>query len=472
MKRILMTILCTVMLLSAGCTGKTTQPEATDTVNKKGQIVVTLGLFSSSAIDYGSLNWFIGNPSTELTLYETAYNYIKEASGLFNLNNETYDIEIKDYGILGGEGYLDTLNKLNTDILSGNMPDLLLLNGIPYENYVRKGLFIDLYSYIEKNGLFAGLLSAMETDGKLYYISPQNIDYTWFGLTSVIGSDEITFSKMNTLLKQAKTESTAFLGDDLYDRSITGEELFNILYFGQRNNLINQKEGTCNFMNQDFYDMLDLCKELGSTTIETEMYAYPESLIVYKELYFGGFAIYTRSYFQRLQTILAGRDINITGIPGSGSNMCVMQLPLAVSAQSSKKTQEGACEFIKSMLLREYSNNTNYLPLSKTAFDKMLIRDGFDYFTAWKNETKQPEEYIKTVVNGNIVDIKLPDFTKKDYDMMINLINKDTVLYNAQAPELEIVNSEVTSFLTSDISSQQCAEKIQQRLSIYLAEQK
>ena len=47
------------------------------------------------------------------------------------------------------------------------MPDMLL-NGMPYESYARKGLFVDLYTMI-KDKLFPGLLSAMETDGFILF---------------------------------------------------------------------------------------------------------------------------------------------------------------------------------------------------------------------------------------------------------------------------------------------------------------
>lgn len=175
MKRSLTAILLILLILSAGCAGKTEAPEATDEVNEDGQIVIKLGLFSSSATGY--LNWFMGNPNSALLYYKPAYNYIKDAAYLFSLDNKTYDIEIIDYGSYGGDDYINGLDRLNTDIITGNMPDMLLLNGMPYESYARKGLFVDLYTMINKDKLFPGLLSAMETDGRLYFVSPENIGY-------------------------------------------------------------------------------------------------------------------------------------------------------------------------------------------------------------------------------------------------------------------------------------------------------
>lgn len=177
MKRSLTAILLILLILSAGCAGKTEAPEATDEVNEDGQIVIKLGLFSSSAEQNGLLNWFPGAPTSGINIYSSAYRYIKDAAYLFSLDNKTYDIEIIDYGSYGGDDYIDGLNRLNTDIISGNMPDMLLLNGMPYESYARKGLFVDLYTMINKDKLFPGLLSAMETDGRLYFVSPENIGY-------------------------------------------------------------------------------------------------------------------------------------------------------------------------------------------------------------------------------------------------------------------------------------------------------
>jgi ABC-type glycerol-3-phosphate transport system substrate-binding protein len=464
-----MTILCTVMLLSAGCTGKTTQPEATDEVNEKGQVVIKLGLFSSSDIGYGYLNWFMGTPASGLTYYKSVYNYLKDAAMLFSADNALYDVELIDYGSFGGDDYVDGLDRLNTDIMTGNMPDMLLLNGIPYENYARKGLFVDLYTMIDKEGLFPGLLSAMETDGRLFYISPENIAYTWFGLSSVIGSEEVTFIHMKKLLEQAKSDGADFFNDDDYDQSLTGEQLFNILYTGQRKKLINESEGTCDFTNQDFYEMLDLCKELGSIIKETEKFAFSESLTVDGELYFGALSVTVREYFQKHQAITSGRDINITGIPGSGELMCVMQMPLAVSAQASEQTQAGACEFIKAMLNRQYSQCPDYLTLSQTTFDKRLNKD-FDYFESWEDGTEQPEEYMPAMVDGEKIEIKLPDFTKQDYDLMVGLINRATIPYYPNDPEYDIIKEEANDYFQGQYSVEKAAENIQAHMSIYMSE--
>lgn len=70
----------------------------------------------------------------------------------FNKSNPDYRITITDYSQYDtDEDYTAGITKLNTDIVSGKMPDILLLNdNIPVESYAAKGLFEDLYFYIDQ----------------------------------------------------------------------------------------------------------------------------------------------------------------------------------------------------------------------------------------------------------------------------------------------------------------------------------
>ncbi len=56
---------------------------------------------------------------------------------------------------------------------TGNCPDIIGLDGLDYNQYANKGIFEDLYPYMEKTGMdrqdFLGnVLEAYEVDGKLY----------------------------------------------------------------------------------------------------------------------------------------------------------------------------------------------------------------------------------------------------------------------------------------------------------------
>lgn len=64
----------------------------------------------------------------------------------------------------------DALTKLNTELLAGNGPDLLILDGIAYENYAQKGMLADLSDAVPLEELQANLTESFVEEGKAYVL--------------------------------------------------------------------------------------------------------------------------------------------------------------------------------------------------------------------------------------------------------------------------------------------------------------
>lgn len=68
----------------------------------------------------------------------------------------------------------DALKTLNTKIIAGEGPDVLLLDNMPIDSYVEKGLLLDLSlivgSLSGEAELFGNIVDAMKTDGQLYAV--------------------------------------------------------------------------------------------------------------------------------------------------------------------------------------------------------------------------------------------------------------------------------------------------------------
>lgn len=64
----------------------------------------------------------------------------------------------------------DALTKLNTELLAGNGPDLLILDGITYENYAQKGMLADLSDAVPLAELQANLTEPFVEEGKTYVL--------------------------------------------------------------------------------------------------------------------------------------------------------------------------------------------------------------------------------------------------------------------------------------------------------------
>ena len=93
----------------------------------------------------------------------------------FNKTNEDYTIYATSYSESNDTSdYTAALTKFNNEILAGNVPDILLISsGKPYNSYASKGLFADLYEFMDKDDVYnrdafmPNVLKAMEKDGKL-----------------------------------------------------------------------------------------------------------------------------------------------------------------------------------------------------------------------------------------------------------------------------------------------------------------
>lgn len=64
----------------------------------------------------------------------------------------------------------DALTKLNTELLAGNGPDLLILDGIAYENYAQKDMLADLSDAVPLEELQANLTESFVEEGKAYVL--------------------------------------------------------------------------------------------------------------------------------------------------------------------------------------------------------------------------------------------------------------------------------------------------------------
>lgn len=118
-------------------------------------------------------------PNQRIKAYSLKENdVLRQAISMFqNANSDAY----VEYEIGMEEGSSttrdDALKKLNTEIMSGEGPDILILDGLPVDSYIEKGVLKDLSPLLlEMTGsdaLFENITNAFSKDGKMYYIPAQ-----------------------------------------------------------------------------------------------------------------------------------------------------------------------------------------------------------------------------------------------------------------------------------------------------------
>lgn len=114
-------------------------------------------------------------PDTELTVYSLLDNsYIRQVAAVFQKKYPDIYLNL-EVGMTGEDGMTttDALKTLNTEIMAGNGPDVMILDGIPENTYIEKGMLADISSILDKAEEEGGILDNIrkpyqQEDGSQY----------------------------------------------------------------------------------------------------------------------------------------------------------------------------------------------------------------------------------------------------------------------------------------------------------------
>ncbi len=144
--------------------------------------------------------------SKYLTVYSLETNNLI-LDMISEFENEYPDVELVYETGEGSEGSTtksDQIRALNARILAGDGPDLLLLDGLPVESYIQKGILEDLSPVLGsiKEELLDNILTVYTTEDKIYQL-PLRVRLPVF-MTS--GQSSEVFSTLESLVEYSETE--------------------------------------------------------------------------------------------------------------------------------------------------------------------------------------------------------------------------------------------------------------------------
>ena len=115
-------------------------------------------------------------PENVLTIYSLREDEdMRQAISMYQSKHPDIFVSYKT-GITDGDAVTreDALKKLNTEIMAGTGPDLIVMDELPFDSYVEKGLLLDLTDYLseysEKEPLYDNIIDALKVDGKAYAV--------------------------------------------------------------------------------------------------------------------------------------------------------------------------------------------------------------------------------------------------------------------------------------------------------------
>ena len=97
-------------------------------------------------------------------------NTLRSAVAEFRMLHPEVDVVLELGHAFEGDGLQDSdlIRTLNTRLVAGNAPDVLILDGLPARGYMQKGALLDLSGLVDESEYFANILHAWQTDGGVW----------------------------------------------------------------------------------------------------------------------------------------------------------------------------------------------------------------------------------------------------------------------------------------------------------------
>lgn len=360
---------------------------------------------------------------------------------------KTFQQENPKYKIIIDEYASTAFDRLCTEIMAGDGPDIFDLSGfslpldIPY--------FEDLYTYIDRDPDFSRedfvptVLSSVEIGGQLKSIPATfSIETLTVRDTDAEGKSRWTFQEMEEMLEEKGGAC------HLFPKWLEQKVFLEFVARVSTSSFIDWETKTAAFDTPDFREYLTFCSRLqnrdvtGLTPEEQEVWADYEEWPHLTEP-------------ERVQNLIRigairinyGEPFSYIGYPcstGDGSYFICEELQLAISVNSVEK--EAAWQFVRSAL--------------KPEFQQQLAE-------MWNLPVRQ--DVLIESLNDAVA--LLDGFTEDEESKLLELLSKPHIFLKENQDIIYILQDETEQYFHGSASLDQTVMLIQNRVSLYLSEQ-
>ena len=271
----------------------------------------------------------------------------------YNASGAPVRIEIVNYAD-GAESYADAVTRRTTELMAGNVPDLLDcsdLSGAQYAGYAKNGILLPLDG-IPEEGLLLGVQQPCEVDGKRYSIVGAFTLDPLFGPVSKLGASLQT--SVEDVLRGAVPDVRFVWG---------GRDLLGVYCRHAAERFLDYDAGTASFESEAFLDLLTACasiqpSELGPDSI---MQQPMRSVSVYRQM--------QNSWYEQ-----TGDAFRVLSLSADGGVTYQPVLQLGVCAGSSM--QEAAAQALQAMLEENFQKTiADAFPVSTAVLQEQLQQE-------------------------------------------------------------------------------------------------
>lgn len=404
---------------------------------------------------------------TIITLATFSLGNIRYEVAEFNRTNQNYRIHVIDYSDIDGS-VGDGITRLATEINSGKIPDILDVSKLPYQQYTSKGLFADLYEFIDADpsvgraDYVQGALKAAEIDDKLYQLFPMFLVNTVCGNPSVLGgSGSWTVDEFRKVMDAHPEANMAF------GFSLDRETFLQAVILSGMDEYVDWTAGAAHFDTDDFAWLLEFSKKLpAQETGETNSRDYYSWDV--EQAIADGSQIMAQMSAQHFMNYAGmrlsfGGQLSCKGFPNSGGIVSTISAHSSFSIMQHSPNKDGAWEFLKFVTGEDWQKDNTWgnLPINKKVFDREAAGSlGLEFGLT---QRFNPDGSIADV-NGKV--------TQQDIDGLIALIDSASGISGWTLDETmwNIISEETSDFYKDVHNAEETARLIQNRVSILVSE--
>ena len=386
-------------------------------------------------------------------------------SSLAFFRREHTDISINyTVGYTGEDGFSvsDAIRKLNTEIMADEGPDIIVLDNLPVEEYISKGVLEPVTDIVneKKDEIFFNMIEGYNKESEIFCVP------TTFRIPVIIGNSEVV-----------STESSKAVIDQMEQQEspvLTRQDFpYAAMYMFVTSDMV-EKDG----MNEEkltaYYNDLLRLKEMGNVTDKivgesdysmnqtVDIFPYGESDVP-SDIYFGeakagvGQIAYADSYI-KLNSARKQADIQFDYLNKSGGNYYIPTEVLGINSRSSYK--DAAKEFL-SLYLTEEVQNTNTMGFS---INRNSMRNSAAV-------TDSPQYY--STIYKNLEDtsgLDLYTLSTDEFNELLQFVELADTPVRVDAVVTETVMEQADKILYEGLDVQTAVQTVCDKINLYLKE--
>ena len=400
----------------------------------------------------------------------------------FNRSHDNVRLEYLDYSQYNTESdFTAGITKFNTEVMAGNLPDIIPTNQIAYRQIASKGLLEDLYPYLDKDpelkreDFFPNLLSALEVNGGLYQVVSGFSVETLCGAASIVGDTPgWTYDDFNAALEKMPEGCTPL------EPYVTRDQVMSSLLYADMDSFVDWTTGKVNFESDNFKQLLQFVKQFPAE-YNWDEHDNSEST---QDLLRQGRQMLTQTYLYGLDSILwnganFGGQATYIGWPTSSGVGSIMRFENGFAMSRSCADKDAAWEFFRSMLTESGQTNQYNIPSNRNVFNKQLedfmtprYRKDADGNILLDENGEKIEESRGSWIDDSGVEHHIYAMTQEQADEVLSIIETCTKVASYDTSIYDIVNEQAQAFFADQKSVDEVARLIQSKANIYVNEQR